>query len=238
MLKPSYPYYLGNVAVTPNTDLEVKDKFSGEVATRVAMADAQAIAKGIDMKKMAAENEFKATGINGGYAGEIAVPIGNERFLISGTPVAVQGLGDTGAVGVGEPEVVVLAEQSHRGGLVLGGERQPLEVEKGPAGLVLAGDQLVGELVEDGPQAGEPRPGRDVGGGGRTEGAQVPLERLVADLPGQHDRADVAGLGEDAGDRPVDDRLPRGLLERRIAQAEAPAAGVLRCRQWPSCCQR
>ncbi|MBI5277030.1 MAG: thiamine pyrophosphate-dependent dehydrogenase E1 component subunit alpha [Burkholderiales bacterium] len=30
-----------------------------------------AIAKGIDMKKMAAENEFKATGINGGYAGEM-----------------------------------------------------------------------------------------------------------------------------------------------------------------------
>lgn len=30
-----------------------------------------AIAKGIDMKKMAAENEFKATGINHGYAGEM-----------------------------------------------------------------------------------------------------------------------------------------------------------------------
>jgi len=30
-----------------------------------------AIAKGIDMKKMAAENEFKATGINKGYAGEM-----------------------------------------------------------------------------------------------------------------------------------------------------------------------
>jgi pyruvate dehydrogenase E1 component alpha subunit len=30
-----------------------------------------AIAKGIDMKKMAAENEFKATGINNGYAGEM-----------------------------------------------------------------------------------------------------------------------------------------------------------------------
>ena len=30
-----------------------------------------AIAKGIDMKKMAAENEFKATGINKGYGGEM-----------------------------------------------------------------------------------------------------------------------------------------------------------------------
>jgi TPP-dependent pyruvate/acetoin dehydrogenase alpha subunit len=30
-----------------------------------------AIAKGVDMKKMAAENEFKATGLNGGYGGEM-----------------------------------------------------------------------------------------------------------------------------------------------------------------------
>ena len=28
-----------------------------------------AIAKGVDMKKMAAENDFRATGLNGGYAG-------------------------------------------------------------------------------------------------------------------------------------------------------------------------
>jgi len=43
MLKKTYPYYLANVAVAANTDLEVTDKFSGEVATRVAMADAAAI---------------------------------------------------------------------------------------------------------------------------------------------------------------------------------------------------
>lgn len=30
-----------------------------------------AIAKGVDMKKMAAENDFRATGLNGGYAGEM-----------------------------------------------------------------------------------------------------------------------------------------------------------------------
>ncbi|HEY4295929.1 MAG TPA: aldehyde dehydrogenase family protein, partial [Paraburkholderia sp.] len=47
MLKPTYPYYLANVAVAANTDLEVTDKFSGEVATRVAMADASAIDKAI-----------------------------------------------------------------------------------------------------------------------------------------------------------------------------------------------
>lgn len=43
MLKKSYPYYLANKPVAANTDLEVVDKYTGEVATRVAMADAKAI---------------------------------------------------------------------------------------------------------------------------------------------------------------------------------------------------
>ncbi|WP_153102195.1 aldehyde dehydrogenase family protein [Paraburkholderia hayleyella] len=43
MLKASYPYYLANEAIAANTDLEVTDKYSGEVATRVALADARAI---------------------------------------------------------------------------------------------------------------------------------------------------------------------------------------------------
>ncbi|MCM2495164.1 aldehyde dehydrogenase family protein [Burkholderia glumae] len=43
MLKESYPYYLANEAVYANTDLEVTDKYSGKVATRVALADAKAI---------------------------------------------------------------------------------------------------------------------------------------------------------------------------------------------------
>ncbi len=47
MLKPRYPYYLANAAVFANEDLEVTDKFTGEVATRVAMADAKAIDAGI-----------------------------------------------------------------------------------------------------------------------------------------------------------------------------------------------
>ena len=41
MLKPTYPYYLANEARQPNTDLEVTDKYTGAVATRVAMADAK-----------------------------------------------------------------------------------------------------------------------------------------------------------------------------------------------------
>ncbi|GAB7525040.1 aldehyde dehydrogenase family protein [Paraburkholderia sp. 2C] len=43
MLKKTYPYYLANEPVAANTDLAVTDKFTGEVATRVALADAKAI---------------------------------------------------------------------------------------------------------------------------------------------------------------------------------------------------
>ena len=43
MLKPAYPYYLANSAVQANTDLPVIDKYTGEIATRVALADAAAI---------------------------------------------------------------------------------------------------------------------------------------------------------------------------------------------------
>jgi acyl-CoA reductase-like NAD-dependent aldehyde dehydrogenase len=47
MLKATYPYYLANQAVQENEDLVVTDKYSGEVATRVALADAEAIDRAI-----------------------------------------------------------------------------------------------------------------------------------------------------------------------------------------------
>jgi acyl-CoA reductase-like NAD-dependent aldehyde dehydrogenase len=46
-LEERYPYYLGNRPEAPNRDLEVRDKYSGEVATRVAMADEAAIDRAI-----------------------------------------------------------------------------------------------------------------------------------------------------------------------------------------------
>ena len=46
-LKPVYPLYLANRPVQPNQDLEVTDKFSGEVVTRVAMADPATIDRAI-----------------------------------------------------------------------------------------------------------------------------------------------------------------------------------------------
>jgi acyl-CoA reductase-like NAD-dependent aldehyde dehydrogenase len=46
-LRESYPMYVANKAEMPNTDLAVTDKFTGKVATRVAMADAATIDRGI-----------------------------------------------------------------------------------------------------------------------------------------------------------------------------------------------
>jgi acyl-CoA reductase-like NAD-dependent aldehyde dehydrogenase len=42
-LKSRYPYYLANRPVRANADLPVLDKYSGTIATRVALADAKAI---------------------------------------------------------------------------------------------------------------------------------------------------------------------------------------------------
>jgi acyl-CoA reductase-like NAD-dependent aldehyde dehydrogenase len=46
-LEKRYPYFLASKAVSPNEDLVVTNKFTGEPATRVAMADAEAIEQGI-----------------------------------------------------------------------------------------------------------------------------------------------------------------------------------------------
>jgi acyl-CoA reductase-like NAD-dependent aldehyde dehydrogenase len=54
-LKSSYPLYLANEAKTPNQDLAVTDKYTGEVATRVAQADAATINAGIAAAVEAAE---------------------------------------------------------------------------------------------------------------------------------------------------------------------------------------
>ena len=39
MLAKRYPYYLANRPVQPNADLEVRDKYSGRIATRVVAID-------------------------------------------------------------------------------------------------------------------------------------------------------------------------------------------------------
>jgi acyl-CoA reductase-like NAD-dependent aldehyde dehydrogenase len=54
-LKDTYPLYLANEAKQPNADLEVTDKYTGEVAFRVAQADAATIDAGIAAAVEAAE---------------------------------------------------------------------------------------------------------------------------------------------------------------------------------------
>jgi len=54
-LKDVYPLYLNNKAEQPNTDLEVTDKYTGEVAFRCAQADAATINAGIAGAVEAAE---------------------------------------------------------------------------------------------------------------------------------------------------------------------------------------
>lgn len=54
MVRSSYPYYLGGVAQQPNEDLAVHDKYSGEVAARVALADPKAIDRAIELAAGAA----------------------------------------------------------------------------------------------------------------------------------------------------------------------------------------
>jgi acyl-CoA reductase-like NAD-dependent aldehyde dehydrogenase len=55
MLKDVYPLYLNNKAQQPNSDLAVTDKFSGEIAFRVALADAATIDAAIAGAVQAAE---------------------------------------------------------------------------------------------------------------------------------------------------------------------------------------
>src|SRR2546426_997687 len=55
MLAKTYPYYLANEPQAPNHDLEVTDKYTGELATRVALADRQAIDRAIAAAVLAAE---------------------------------------------------------------------------------------------------------------------------------------------------------------------------------------
>jgi len=47
MLNKSYPYYLANQPQQPNTDLVVRDKYSGRIATRVAVPNAKTVEKAI-----------------------------------------------------------------------------------------------------------------------------------------------------------------------------------------------
>ncbi|TAL84807.1 MAG: aldehyde dehydrogenase family protein [Rhodanobacter sp.] len=61
MLDKTYPYYLANQPQTSKTMLEVRDKYSGKIATRVAVPDAKATEKAIAaaVKATTPMREFK-----------------------------------------------------------------------------------------------------------------------------------------------------------------------------------
>ena len=54
-LREKYPYILANASIYANTDLKVTDKYTGEVATLVAVADANTIDQGIQAAVEATE---------------------------------------------------------------------------------------------------------------------------------------------------------------------------------------
>ncbi|MEP5321336.1 aldehyde dehydrogenase family protein [Marinobacter alexandrii] len=55
MLRDTYPFYLANRAEQPNIDLEVTNKYTGDVATRVSLANSEHIDRGIAAAVEAAE---------------------------------------------------------------------------------------------------------------------------------------------------------------------------------------
>jgi acyl-CoA reductase-like NAD-dependent aldehyde dehydrogenase len=55
MLKEKYPFYLANVPQMPNSDLLVRDKFSGDVVSQVALASPEVIDQAISAAVSAAE---------------------------------------------------------------------------------------------------------------------------------------------------------------------------------------
>jgi pyruvate dehydrogenase E1 component alpha subunit len=67
-------FYAGQEAVAAGVCAALNNKggvMEADLVYSTHRPTGHAIAKGMDMRKMAAENEFKATGINSGYAGEM-----------------------------------------------------------------------------------------------------------------------------------------------------------------------
>jgi len=55
MLQASYPYWLGGKPVAGNGELEVTNKYTGEVVSRVPLAKSEEVAKAIRLATQAAE---------------------------------------------------------------------------------------------------------------------------------------------------------------------------------------
>ncbi len=128
MLKSIYPLYLANEAQQPNTDLEVTDKFSGEVAFRCAQADAATIDAGIAAAVEAAEPMAKMAAYERQAVLQHCVDRFKERFdelayalcVEAGKPIK----DSEGEVGRLIDTFRIAAEESVR----MTGEVQPLDI--------------------------------------------------------------------------------------------------------------
>ncbi len=77
-------FYAGQEAVAAGVCAALNNKggvLEADLVYSTHRPTGHAIAKGMDMKKMAAENEFKATGINNGYAGEMHLSDASIGFI-------------------------------------------------------------------------------------------------------------------------------------------------------------
>ena len=127
-LKPVYPLYLANEARQPNQDLEVTDKFTGEVATRVALADAATIDEAIGwtvkaavpMAKMAAYERQAVLAHCVTRFAERAEELAHALCVEAGKPIA----DSRGEVGRLIDTFRIAAEESVR----MTGEVQPLDI--------------------------------------------------------------------------------------------------------------
>ena len=127
-LAESYPFWLANRPEAPNADLEVRDKYTGEIATRVAMASAEDIDRAIDAAVAATEPMARMAAFERKAVIEHCVARFRERFdelamslcIEAGKPIRdaegeVTRLIDT---------FVIAAEESVR----IGGEIQTLDI--------------------------------------------------------------------------------------------------------------
>lgn len=80
MLNKAYPYYLANEAIFANEDLKVLDKYTGETATRVAMANRQTIDQAIAAAQAASGPMRKMAAFERQAVLEHCVKRFNERF--------------------------------------------------------------------------------------------------------------------------------------------------------------
>ena len=135
-LKDTYPLYLNNKAAQPNTDLEVTDKFTGEVAFRTALATPEIIDEAIAGAVHAAEPMARLASYQRQDVLQHCVDRFTERFDELAYALCVEA---GKPIGDSEGEVTrlidtfrIAAEESVR----LYGEVQPLDISKRAEGYM------------------------------------------------------------------------------------------------------